>query len=326
MTEPLLTLERLTAVFDTKVGAVRAVDNVDLVLRQGETVALVGESGSGKSALAMAALRLLRPPGRIAGGAVRLAGRDLVALPERDMRRVRGKEIAIVFQEPATSLNPLMVVGRQIAEAITEHEDVCYADAKARTIVLLRHVGIPAPEQRFGDYPHQMSGGMRQRVAIAMALACRPAVLLADEPTTALDVTVQAQVLALLERLKMESGMGVLLITHDLGIVADHAQSVAVMYAGRIVEQGRADQVIGHPLHPYTQGLLACRPQFGAAEAGQPLPEIAGTVPSLTSLPSGCTFAARCVRAEPDCYVTRPSLMPIGDRRVACLVAQRELS
>ncbi len=325
MNAPLLALEGLTAVFDTKAGQVRAVDGIDLVLQRGTTVALVGESGSGKSALALAILQLLRPPGRILSGGVRLAGRDLMRLSEHEMREVRGKEIGIIFQEPATSLNPLMPVGRQIAEAITEHEDVARETADSRAVALLRHVGIPAPEQRFRDYPHQLSGGMRQRIAIAMAIACRPAVLLADEPTTALDVTVQAQVLALLDLLKAEFGLGVLLITHDLGVVADHAQSVAVMYAGRIVEQGTTDQVIGNPMHPYTQGLLACRPRFGGTEAGRPLPEIAGTVPPLHALPPGCAFAARCAKAEPACRETRPLLLPIEGRRVACLVAQRDI-
>jgi len=314
----ILEIVGLTSVFDTKSGPAAAVDGVDLVLRRGETLAVVGESGSGKSALALSVMRLLRWPGRVVAGSVRLNGRDLMALDERSMQAVRGRELAMVFQEPSTSLNPLMPVGAQVAEPLSEHGIATGRAAWDRAVALLRRVGIPAAEARALDYPHQLSGGMRQRVAIAMALACGPAVLLADEPTTALDVTVQAQVLHLLDTLKLEFGMGVVLITHDLGVVADHAQHVAVMYAGRLVETGPAEAVIGHPLHPYTRGLLACRPRPTLDGARMPLLEIGGMVPALTALPPGCAFADRCAHVQPACRIAVPRLEALGVVQVAC--------
>ncbi|SHJ74832.1 oligopeptide transport system ATP-binding protein [Roseomonas rosea] len=323
--EPVLRVEGLRTVFETPRGTVTAVADMDLSVHAGETVAVVGESGSGKSAFAYSIIRLVQSPGRVAAGRVVLGGRDILPLDEDAMRDIRGREMAMVFQEPSTSLNPLMPVGAQIAESILLHEKgVTKAQARTRTLDLLRLVGIPAPERRVDEYPHQLSGGMRQRIVIAMALACRPALLLADEPTTALDVTVQAQVLDLIDGLKAELGMGVVLITHDLGLVADHAQRVAVVYAGRKVEEGPVEQVLADPTHPYTRALLACRPDPWQ-DVSEPLVEIPGVVPPPLALPPGCAFAPRCVRAEPACSEIRPTLDAIGPgRQVACLVASRE--
>ncbi|MBI0537680.1 ABC transporter ATP-binding protein [Roseomonas sp. KE2513] len=322
---PVLQVEGLRTVFETPGGMVTAVSDMDLSVHAGETVAVVGESGSGKSAFAYSIIRLVQPPGRVAAGRILLGGRDILPMEEAAMRDIRGREMAMVFQEPSTSLNPLMPVGAQVAEAILLHEKgVTRAQARARTLDLLRLVGIPAPERRVDEYPHQLSGGMRQRIVIAMALACRPALLLADEPTTALDVTVQAQVLDLIDRLKAELGMGVVLITHDLGLVADHAQRVAVIYAGRKVEEGPAEEVLSDPAHPYTRALLACRPDPWQ-DAAQPLVEIPGVVPPPLARPPGCAFAPRCALAEPACQEVIPALDPIGPgRQVACLVASRE--
>ena len=325
MNPEVLRVTGLRTEFRTPRGVIAAVADMDLVVHGGETVAVVGESGSGKSAFAYSVMRLIDPPGRLAAGRIEIGGRDIMALDEPAMRQVRGREISMVFQEPSTSLNPLMPVGAQIAESILLHEaGVSAAQARARTLDLLRLVGIPAPERRIDEFPHQLSGGMRQRVVIAMALACRPALLLADEPTTALDVTVQAQVLDLIDRLKEELGMGVVLITHDLGLVAEHAQRVAVVYAGRKVEEGPAEQVLADPAHPYTAALLACRPDPWQ-ESDAPLLEIPGVVPSLAAMPPGCAFAPRCARAEPVCAGTRPELEAVSaGRLVACHVARRE--
>ncbi|WP_160121851.1 ABC transporter ATP-binding protein [Rhodovarius lipocyclicus] len=325
MNPEVLRVTGLRTEFRTPRGVIAAVADMDLVVHGGETVAVVGESGSGKSAFAYSIMRLIDPPGRLAAGRIEIGGRDIMALDEPAMRQVRGREISMVFQEPSTSLNPLMPVGAQIAESILLHEaGVSAAQARARTLDLLRLVGIPAPERRIDEFPHQLSGGMRQRVVIAMALACRPALLLADEPTTALDVTVQAQVLDLIDRLKEELGMGVVLITHDLGLVAEHAQRVAVVYAGRKVEEGPAEQVLADPAHPYTAALLACRPDPWQ-ESDAPLLEIPGVVPALAAMPPGCAFAPRCARAEPVCAETRPELEAVSaGRLVACHVARRE--
>jgi oligopeptide/dipeptide ABC transporter ATP-binding protein len=326
MTGPeVLRVTGLRTEFRTPRGVIAAVADMDLVVHAGETVAVVGESGSGKSAFAYSVMRLIDAPGRVAAGRVEVGGQDVMALDEPAMRQVRGRDMAMVFQEPSTSLNPLMPVGAQIAESITLHEaGVSRAEARARVLDLLRLVGIPAPERRIDEFPHQLSGGMRQRVVIAMALACRPSLLLADEPTTALDVTVQAQVLDLIDRLKEELGMGVVLITHDLGLVAEHAQRVAVVYAGRKVEEGPAHQVLADPAHPYTAALLACRPDPWQ-ESDAPLTEIAGVVPQLWAMPPGCAFAPRCARAEPACTEARPELEALeAGRLVACHVARRE--
>ena len=291
VSDTLLSVEGLTTVFDVKPRSVVAVNDVSFEIRKGETLGLVGESGSGKSVTAFSIIGLLQPPGRVAGGRVMFQGRDLTQLPEPEMRRVRGAGIGFVFQEPMAALNPVMRVGAHIAEALLVHGRASKADARSQAVELLRAVKITDPEKRVDDYPHQLSGGMRQRVMMAVALACTPPLLIADEPTTALDVTVQAQVLELLRDMKKQFDLSLLLITHDLGVIAETADRVAVMYAGRIVEQGTVREIFHQPKHPYTRGLLASIP--GGA-SGSRLPAIDGTVPNLASLPTGCSFAPRC--------------------------------
>ena len=304
----LLEIENLQTTFETRAGPVRAIDGVTLSVDRGETLALVGESGSGKSVTAYSILRLLPPgQGRITGGQVRFDGVDLVGQSEKALRTLRGSRIAMIFQEPLSALNPVQRIGQQIVEAVRLHRRLGRTQAWARAVDLLARVGIPAPEQRARDYPHQLSGGMRQRVVIAMALACDPELLIADEPTTALDVTTQAQILALLQSLQADNGMGLLLITHDLGVVAEVADRAAVMYAGRVVEQSTVADLFAAPGHPYTAGLLGSL----ASEAlppGSRLPEIRGTVPSLREMPAGCAFAPRCSRAQPPCTTAVPVL------------------
>ncbi|MFT3801828.1 MAG: ABC transporter ATP-binding protein [Burkholderiaceae bacterium] len=315
----LLEIEHLQTSFDTRAGPVRAVDGVSLRVERGETVALVGESGSGKSVTAYSVLRLLpRGQGRISGGRILFDGQDLATLPEPAMRALRGNRISMIFQEPLSALNPVLSIGWQIAEAIRLHRPVTGRQAWARAVELLAQVGLPSPAQRVHDYPHQLSGGMRQRVVIAIALACEPDLLIADEPTTALDVTTQAQILDLLRTLQAERGMGLLLITHDLGVVAEMADRAAVMYAGRVVEQAPVRALFEAPAHPYTDGLLASL-AIEHLQPGSRLPEIAGTVPSLLDMPPGCAFAARCGRAETHCRAARPALADVqGARKVAC--------
>jgi len=316
VSEPLLEVRDLRTQFHTEDGLVRAVDGVSFSLHAGETLAVVGESGSGKSVTSLSILRLVAsPPGRIAGGQVRLRGRDLLALPEAEMRSVRGREISMIFQEPQTSLNPVHTCGDQIAEVVETHERAGRGAARLRAIEMLRRVGIPAPEQRAREYPHQLSGGMRQRVMIAMALACRPAVLIADEPTTALDVTIQAQILELLAELRRELGMAVLLITHDLGVVAESADRVAVMYAGQVVESGDVRALFRRPLHPYTAGLLASLPRLGRRT--ERLRVIPGGVPNPARFPSGCRFHPRCPLAVARCREAEPPLADFGEGRAA---------
>ena len=299
----LLSVSDLTTVFDLAGGPVPAVDAVSFEIRAGETLGLVGESGSGKSVTALSIMRLVQPPGRIAGGRVAFKGRDLLTLPEAEMRAVRGAEIALIFQEPMTALNPVFTVGDQIAETLLVHQRATRRDARIRAVELLDAVRVPDPAARVRDYPHQLSGGMRQRVLIAMALACKPSLVIADEPTTALDVTIQAQILDLLREMKSAFNLSLLLITHDLGIIAETADRVAVMYAGRIVEEGSVRAILREPKHPYTQGLLASIP--GGAP-GERLRAIEGTVPMLGSLPPGCAFNPRCpFRFEP-CTITPP--------------------
>jgi oligopeptide/dipeptide ABC transporter ATP-binding protein len=312
MSDPLLRIEGLQTHFFTDDGVVRAVDGVSYDLRERETLAVVGESGSGKSVTALSILALVPdPPGRIVGGSIRFRGRELVGMPVADMRRIRGKEISMIFQEPMTSLNPVFTCGDQIAEALILHEKLDRRAARGRTIDMLRLVGIPSPEQRVDEYPHQMSGGMRQRVMIAMALACHPAVLIADEPTTALDVTIQAQILELLERLQRELGMAVLLITHDLGIVAGTADRVAVMYAGQVVEYCTVQQAFDRTLHPYTAGLLASLPKLGVKQ--DTLRVIPGNVPNPAHFPAGCRFHPRCPLADDRCRREEPTLRAFPD-------------
>ena len=308
-------------------GYVTVVDGVSFELAQGETLAIVGESGSGKSVTAMSILRVLpEPPARIAAGEVLLEGENLLALDEDAMRAVRGRRISMIFQEPMTSLNPVMTIGDQIVEALREHNDISRADAHEEAISLLERVRIPDARRRILEYPHRLSGGMRQRVMIAMALACRPQILIADEPTTALDVTVQAQILSLLAKLQGEFGMGVLLITHNLGVVARVAQRVIVMYAGRVVEEAPVGALFKTPLHPYTEGLLGATPRMhGDAEEGarQRLVDIPGVVPLPDKLPPGCAFAPRCPKAFDRCVKERPALATNRDgRKTACFLTQ----
>jgi oligopeptide/dipeptide ABC transporter ATP-binding protein len=307
---PLLEVRDLVTVFDLESGAVPAVDSVSFDVRRGETVALVGESGSGKSVTAFSILRILTPPGRIASGQIFFEGRDLVALPEPEMRRLRGSSIAMIFQEPMTSLNPVFTVGDQVGEPLRIHRGYSRKRARAEAIRLLSEVSIPDAARRVDDYPHQMSGGMRQRVMIAMALACDPVLLVADEPTTALDVTIQAQVLELLERLRASRGLAVLLITHDLGVVAETSERAVVFYAGRVVETGSVERIFRAPAHPYTKGLLASIP--ARARRGEPLPAIPGMIPPLGKLPPGCVFEPRCPEAIERCRSARPPLHDLG--------------
>jgi oligopeptide/dipeptide ABC transporter ATP-binding protein len=314
--EPLLRVERLTTVFDLPGGALPAVNDVTFEIQSGETLGLVGESGCGKSVTALSIMRLVQAPGRIAAGRIGFKGRDLLALDERQMRAVRGADISLIFQEPMTALNPVFSVGDQVAEALIVHGRASRRDAKAAAIELLRAVRIPHPETRVGDYPHQLSGGQRQRVMIAIALACRPSLVIADEPTTALDVTIQAQILELLREMKSRFNLALLLITHDLGVVAETADRVAVMYAGRIVETGPVRAILRHPQHPYTRGLLASIP--GGAP-GQRLKAIDGTVPLLNALPPGCAFHPRCPDRFEPCTTEPPPDYPLGsDQSAKC--------
>jgi oligopeptide/dipeptide ABC transporter ATP-binding protein len=314
MAEALLRVEHLTTVFDTPKGPVPAVDDVSFEIRAGETLGLVGESGSGKSVTALSIIRLMQPPGRIAGGRLVFKGRDLLTLDEREMQRVRGAEIALIFQEPMTALNPVFRVGDQIAETLLVHGRATRRDAKARAIDLLRAVRITNPESRVSDYPHQLSGGMRQRVLIAMALACQPSLVIADEPTTALDVTIQAEILDLLREMKSALSLSLLLITHDLGVIAETADRVAVMYAGRIVETGPVREIFRNPGHPYTRGLLASMP---GGHRGQRLLAIEGSVPLLGDLPHGCAFNPRCPDRFDPCATAPPPDYPAGPNQTA---------
>jgi peptide/nickel transport system ATP-binding protein len=309
---PVLAVEDLRTVFDLRHGTVKAVDGVSFTLAPHETLAIVGESGCGKTVAALSLMRLVPdPPGRIAGGKVELAGTDLLALDDGAMRAVRGKDIAMIFQEPMTSLNPVLTIGSQIAEAVLLHEKLNRRQAWDKAVEMLRLTRIPEPEQRAHEYPHQLSGGMRQRAMIAMALACNPKVLIADEPTTALDVTIQAQILELISDLQRKLGTAVILITHDLGVVAEVAQRIIVMYAGRKVEEAPVEDLFARPQHPYTRGLIGSIPRLPsmrgeAASRIERLQEIPGTVPALSNLPSGCVFAPRCGHAEPRCRAQYP--------------------
>jgi oligopeptide/dipeptide ABC transporter ATP-binding protein len=316
----LLTIEGLQTHFFTEAGTVRAVDGVSLMIRKGETLGIVGESGCGKSVTALSVLRLIpNPPGKIVGGNIYLEGRDLLKLPEDEMRKVRGASISMIFQEPMTSLNPVFTVGDQIAEGIRLHQGLSKRESWNKAIEMLRLVRIPDPERRVKEYPHQMSGGMRQRVMIAMALSCNPHLLIADEPTTALDVTIQAQILELLNQLKSELGMAVILITHDLGVVADTAARVAVMYAGRVVEEAPVMELFTNPKHPYTQGLLNSIPRLEKAERRARLQAIPGMVPDMLDLPGGCKFQARCTKLFEPCSGEEPQLKEIApNHRVRC--------
>jgi peptide/nickel transport system ATP-binding protein len=328
MTTPLLDIRGLRTHFKTDDGWLHAVDGVDLTVNAGETVCIVGESGSGKSVTAMSVLKLVpMPPGRIVAGQVLWDGRDLVPLGPAEMQKLRGREIGVVFQEPMTSLNPVYTVGEQISEGLRLHEGLSRAAALERAAELLALVHISQPARRVHDYPHQFSGGMRQRVMIAMALACKPRLLIADEPTTALDVTIQAQILDLLGELKERLGMAVLLITHAMGVVAEVAQRVVVMYAGQVIEEGSVEEVFQRPWHPYTQGLIRSIPRIDAdAARGTRLVSIPGTVPSLIEPPPGCRFAPRCTHARQACTQATPALREVGPgHRVACILEEPPL-
>ena len=318
---PLLRVSNLRTSFFTSDGEVRAVDGVGFDIDDGKTVGLVGESGCGKSVTALSIMQLLpKSTGRIVGGEIRFQARDLASLPEHEMRRIRGNEISMIFQEPMTSLNPVMTVGDQIAETVRLHQGASRSEARNRAIEMLRLVKIADPQKRVGNYPHQFSGGQRQRVMIAMALACTPKLLIADEPTTALDVTIQAQILELIGELQGRLGMAVLLITHDLGVVAERADEVAVMYAGKIVESAKPEVIFSRPKHPYTIGLLDSLP--GQRSSKKRLAAIAGMVPSPLDWPTGCRFRDRCVRADACCAAQPPPLIEIErHHRVACFMA-----
>jgi oligopeptide/dipeptide ABC transporter ATP-binding protein len=311
--EALLEVKNLRTSFFSEGGAVHAVDNVSFNVKRGEAVALVGESGCGKSVTAMSIMRLVASPGKITAGEVHFKGKDLASLSERDMRKVRGNDIAMVFQEPMTSLNPVFKIGSQVAEAIRIHQKLSKKEAWAKAGEMLNLVSIPDPVKRLDDYPHQLSGGMRQRVMIAMALSCNPELLIADEPTTALDVTIQAQIMELLAGLQEKLGLAILLITHDLGVVAEFCERVIVMYTGRVVEEAPVRDLFADPAHPYTRGLLRSLPGVSSGTAAKRLPTIAGMVPSLNALPSGCKFNPRCPDVMEICYGNEPALMVVGE-------------
>ncbi|HXG67780.1 MAG TPA: ABC transporter ATP-binding protein [Blastocatellia bacterium] len=319
--EPILEARDLRVYFHTRDGVARAVDGVSFELYPGEVLGVVGESGCGKSVTAFSILRLIpTPPGQIAGGKILFRGRNLLELSEKEMRRIRGNEISMIFQEPMTSLNPILTVGAQIAEAVRRHQKKSSKEAREAAIQMLRRVGIPSPEVRVDEYPHQLSGGMKQRVMIAIALVCRPAILIADEPTTALDVTIQAQILDLLRDLQKEMGMAIMLITHDLGVVAEMADRVAVMYAGKVVEYAPVVELFERPRHPYTVGLFQSLPQL--KEKQDKLHVIPGAVPNPLEFPTGCRFRTRCWMARPACE-QEPPLRTIAEGHfTACHFAE----
>ena len=314
--QSILEVDGLTVQFPTRRGVLTAVDGVSLSIAPGEVLGVVGESGAGKSITGLAVIGLLEPPGRIAAGEVRLEGKRIDNLRHEELRRIRGRKIGVIFQDPLTSLNPLYTIGEQLEETILTHLPLGKNAARERALSLLREVGIPAPEARYGNYPHHFSGGMRQRVVIALALAAEPRLLIADEPTTALDVSIQAQIIALLKRLAREHGAAVMLITHDMGVIAETAQRVAVMYAGRIVEVGPVRDVIHAPRHPYTVGLMGSIPKIGARQAR--LLQIDGSMPRLNAIPPGCAFNPRCPRRFERCLAERPELLAAGSSRAAC--------
>ena len=313
---PILEVKNLRVEFPTRRGTLVAVDDISFSIAPGEVLGVVGESGAGKSMTGAAVIGLLEPPGRIAGGSISLAGRRIDNLPYEEMRKVRGREIGAIFQDPLTSLNPLYTIGRQLTETILTHLPVSQAEAQARAVDLLRQVGIPAADKRIEHYPHQFSGGMRQRVVIALALAANPKLIIADEPTTALDVSIQAQIIALIKKLCREHGAAVMLVTHDMGVIAETADRVAVMYAGRIAEIGPVRDVIKAAKHPYTDGLMASIPKVGRTDAR--LAQIDGAMPRLNAIPRGCAFNPRCGRAFDRCRVDRPEPLAAGASQVAC--------
>ncbi|MBV9753504.1 MAG: ABC transporter ATP-binding protein [Hyphomicrobiales bacterium] len=321
MKAPLLSVKDLRVEFVTRRGPLTALDEVSFDLAPGEILGVVGESGAGKSLTGLAIIGLLDPPGRIAGGEIRLNGERIDNLAPEAMRKIRGRRIGMIFQDPLTSLNPLLRVGDQLVETILTHTSLTPKAARARAISLLTEVGIPAPEKRIDGYPHEFSGGMRQRVVIALALCAEPALVIADEPTTALDVSVQAQIIAVLKRLAREHHAAVILITHDMGVIAETADRVAVMYAGRIAEIGRVEEVVRDPLHPYAKGLMAAIPTLEGRAAR--LAQIPGAMPRLSAIPPGCAFNPRCPNVFDRCRIERPPPLPIGTRRAACWLYDR---
>ena len=321
MTEPVLSVRDLRVEFATRRGILKAIDGVSFDIARGEILGVVGESGAGKSVTGAAVIGLIDPPGRISGGEVRLGGERIDDLPPERLRRIRGRRIGMIFQDPLTSLNPLYRIGRQIIETVQTHTDLSARAARTRAIDLLAEVGIPAPERRIDGYPHEFSGGMRQRVVIALALAAEPELIIADEPTTALDVSVQAQIITLLKRLGRDHGTAVMLITHDMGVIAEAADRVAVMYSGRIAEIGPVRAVVGDPLHPYAKGLMGAIPTL-TQETGR-LAQIPGAMPRLTAIPAGCAFNPRCPAVFDRCRVERPDPIPVGEHRVACHLYDR---
>ncbi len=324
MTGPILEIKGLKTEFQTRKGIVRAVDGVDLALQKGETLGVVGESGCGKSVMALSIMRLVpRPQGRIVAGRVWFQGQDLIRVSPKEMRRIRGNDISMIFQEPMTSLNPVFKIGFQIEEVLRLHRGLKGRQAREAALDMLGLVGIPEPQARINDYPHQLSGGMRQRVMIAMALSCRPRIMIADEPTTALDVTIQAQILELMQKLKEEIGMSIILITHDLAVVAETVQKVAVMYTGKLVELAEVEELFAHPLHPYTRGLFDSMPTAGHDRSTlRPIP---GVVPNLFELPPGCAFQNRCPQTQSRCHAQPPLLSELRDRHwVRCFNPREE--
>jgi peptide/nickel transport system ATP-binding protein len=316
VTSPVLSVRDLTVEFVTRRGILKALDGISFDINRGEVLGVVGESGAGKSVTGAAVIGLIDRPGRIAGGEIRLGGERIDNLEPEAMRRIRGRRIGMIFQDPLTSLNPLYRIGEQLIETIRTHTDLSATAARKRAIDLLAEVGIPAPEKRIDGYPHQFSGGMRQRVVIALALAAEPDLVIADEPTTALDVSVQAQIITVLKRMCRDHGTAVMLITHDMGVIAETADRVAVMYAGRVIEVGAVAEVVGNPLHPYARGLMGAIPTLaGGAER---LVQIPGSMPRLNAIPPGCPFNPRCPHAYEPCPTIRPDLLTRGDHQVAC--------
>ena len=318
LTPPVLELRNLVVEFVTRHGTLRALDGISFSIAPGEVLGVVGESGAGKSLTGAAVIGLLEPPGRIASGEVLLAGQRIDHLPMEDLRHIRGKRIGTIFQDPLTSLDPLYRVGEQLIDTIRTHLPVSEQEARARAIALLAEVGIPAPEKRIDGYPHEFSGGMRQRVVIALALAAEPELIIADEPTTALDVSVQAQIIAVLKKLCRERGTAVMLITHDMGVIAETADRVAVMYAGRVIEIGPVRDVVKSPKHPYAKGLMGSIPALD--ERPERLLQIEGAMPRLTAIPQGCAFHPRCPHVMPRCHGARPVLEAVGAGQVACFL------
>ena len=322
MSVPLLSVENLRVEFPTRRGTLVAVDDVSFTIEEGEVLGVVGESGAGKSLTGMSIIGLLDPPGRIAGGVITFEGKRIDNLPHEQMRRIRGKKIGTIFQDPLTSLNPLYSIGRQLVETIATHTDLSPTKARNRAIDLLKEVGIPSPERRVDDYPHQFSGGMRQRVVIALALCANPRLVIADEPTTALDVSIQAQIISLLKQACHEHNAAVMLITHDMGVIAETADRVAVLYAGRLVEIGPVRDIIKNPNHPYTRGLMGSIPTIGTHV--KRLAQIEGSMPRLAEIPAGCAFHLRCPEAFDKCEHARPDLHPVNESQTACWLYEAE--